>query len=176
MNTNSNKQTINNECIMKYNRWSLYAKYIDKCNEFNNKIETLPKENEILLKSNRYYENKKSSSLVDSTEIALILATSVKYQVSYIVNMYSFNKYSPKCIRTEIADAILLLEFLNSSMNDALFNRFRNTIYAVRNILYQMDLLSSSLNLSSIEYLQHNEKLYYRERGFLPSLGMIHNM
>ena len=59
MNTNSSMQTVDNECIMKRNRRSPYAKYVSNSNELSDKIETLSKENEILLKSNRYYRNKK---------------------------------------------------------------------------------------------------------------------
>ena len=98
--TNISMQTVNNECIMKHNRWSPYAKYA-------NGIETISKENKILLKSNRQYRNKKEHSLVNCSEINPTLATYIKYQVGCIVNTCPFNKYCPKRIRIEISDAIL---------------------------------------------------------------------
>ena len=82
------------------------------------------------------------------------LATSIKYQVGCIVSTCPFNKYSPKRIRTEIADDMLSPEFLNGIMNDTLFNRFRNTTCTARNTLRQMDSSSGSLNLSDVECLQ----------------------
>ena len=139
MSSNTSMLTNHNKGdVAKSNRHSSRAKNINKNNELNDETVNLSKKNDTMHNSNEHYRRQKLGTSVDAVEVSPMLAFFIKHQFYSIVNVHPHNKYGLKCIRRDISDAILSPVFYGA-MSDTLFNIFRSTMCAARNMVRQID-------------------------------------
>ena len=95
------------------------------------------------------------------------LSSSVREALINVISTH-FSRYGEKRVARDIADVVWSSTFFNGVVRDELLDREKDVIksvFSAPNILCEMDLSSSSLNLSAIEILRKIEHLKKRQKA-----------